>query len=158
MPCSWSAPPAGCIFGLSFLDPMMIPTRGASTSISSNAASTSGMGSITSVSVDPGSDTSKSRSPVGWGCSAGGDRYRARGDVGAHLPALEVDDGDALIGAVSRRRRVRAEPGVLGYRVEPPDHVALRGARRIPGAGEHDGDRPILGEVHLSSGESAGLA
>ena len=45
MPASWRAWPAGCIFGLSFFEPMMIPTRGASTSISSNAASTSGIGS-----------------------------------------------------------------------------------------------------------------
>jgi hypothetical protein len=64
MPASCSAAPAGCIFGLSFFEPMMIPTRGASTSISSKAASTSGIGSRV-----VGTTISVSVSVLGWsGC------------------------------------------------------------------------------------------
>jgi hypothetical protein len=43
MPASCSAAPAGCIFALSLFEPMMIPTRGSSTLISSKASSTAGI-------------------------------------------------------------------------------------------------------------------
>src|SRR5687767_10408029 len=79
---------------------MMIPTRGASTSISSNASSTAGIVSGTSVSV------SLTLSFLG--------RHlldRPRRDVGAHLHAVELDPLSGIVSAIPRLGRRDAEGG-----------------------------------------------
>src|ERR1043165_9428141 len=64
MPASSKALPAGSIFGLSFFGPMMIPTCGSSTSISSNASSTAGI-----VAVSAGSGGGAAAGPGACGSS-----------------------------------------------------------------------------------------
>src|SRR5436190_22456877 len=92
----------------------MVPTSGASTSFSSNAASTSGIGSKVAVStsrpVPPGSAISIGPSPFGsrggfWfsvSRSSRGDSVdRTSGDVLSHLHALKRDEPRRLIGAIA---------------------------------------------------------
>ena len=167
----------------------MIPTRGASTSISSNAASTSGIGSsgaagaATSVSV-LGLSASPRLSPFSLSSVATA-LDGARGDVGAHLLAVELDQLGGRVGALARLGRasgpspvtlstrppavtispasVRAVPAWVtstpsGTASRPRDHVALRRALRVAGRGEHHGHRPVVGELGLDAGEPAGLA
>ena len=108
IPASCSAVPAGCILGLSFLEPMMIPTRGASTSISSNAASTSGIGSsfagvATSVSVLGSRCISTVvSSPL---LSARDRGHGPLSDVGPHLLAAEINHPRGLVRALAGGRR-----------------------------------------------------
>ena len=96
MPRSRSSLPAGSIVGLSLAEPMMIPTRGASTSMPSKASSTSGM-----VSGGSGSDSLVAAPRCGSRVSTAGrlaHPFRdSRGDVSAVLRAVEVDVLDALV-------------------------------------------------------------
>src|ERR671929_2203476 len=121
---------------------MMIPTRGASTSISSNAASTSGIGSRVAVSVSvsvcgsrlrPGSAVSIPPRVL----SVDLVRYaldRAPRDVLTHLHPVEADLARRLVGTAPRGLRIRAEPG-------DPEH---------PASGGHD---PAVG---IASGPRVG--
>src|SRR4029077_6754219 len=111
MPASSRALPAGCIFGLSFFEPMMIPTCGSSTSISSKASSTAGIVAAWVGSAGPvGADV-----PVGWGWGsseislisflfrlAGDALDGAGGDVGADLHSLEGDPAGGIVCAIAR--------------------------------------------------------
>src|SRR5215207_5314475 len=150
MPASWSASPAGCILGLSFFEPMMIPTRGAATSISSKASSTAGISvgaAGVGAGVSPGigsSEISLTWCPLWLSGHALGS---ARGDVGADLHSLE---GDPAGGTVSTLALGRPRVGQLGERRrlgEPLDHVALRGGGGIAGRGEDERHGPVLGEL-----------
>ena len=180
--------PAGCIFGLSFFEPMMIPTSGSSTSISSKASSTAGIvaGSAAGGSVGCGrlgvSEISLISSSLVW--LAGHALDGAGGDVGADLHSVEGDP------ARPHRMRDRApRPGVgprpVTLSTRPPavtispsrsavpawvtsassaassrprDHVALRGGLRVAGRGEDDGHRPVVAELGLGAGQAARLA
>src|SRR3954453_18140769 len=113
---------------------MMIPTEGASISISSNTASTSGIGSKVAVStspllrppgcaisIDPSPFASRtivtSRSAVYEGRES---MDRPSGDVGSHLHARERDQSRGLIRALARLRGRRAQSGHV-------HHPAARG-------------------------------
>src|SRR5919112_231150 len=127
MPKSSSACPAGCIFGLSFFEPMMIPTRGASTSISAspNAVSTSGIGSVAAGWATPVSVLGScigAFSPSRRGSGHAGDG--PGGDVGAHLLALELDHPSRVVGALARDAGVRAECRHVQDPATGGDHVA----------------------------------
>src|SRR5436190_7190167 len=115
MPWSSSAWPAGCIFGLSFFEPMMIPTSGASTSISSNALSTSGIGSVVAVSASLRCVPSGSAISIDLlllGCLVRGHRADGPlGDVRAPLHAVERNHVRRLVDAVPRLLGGRTERG-----------------------------------------------
>src|SRR5262245_38341251 len=161
MPASCRAVPAGCIFGLSFFEPMMIPTRGASTSISSKASSTAGIGVD---SVGWGSSEISLISSFLWLGLTGDALDGAGGDVGAHLLPVELDPPGRIVCAIAGRgrggpeRRHVEDPtsggkdlavvlrragvgdlGELGGVVEAADRVAHRGALRVAGRGEDQG-------------------
>src|SRR3954451_1623104 len=102
---------------------MMIPTRGASTSISSNAASTSGIGSrvagtLVSVSV-LGSRCISTSLLSGLDGVHGACR-----DVGTHLLAVEVDHVGRLVGPVARLGRRRAQRGRVQHPAAGGDDLA----------------------------------
>src|SRR5918994_7631622 len=119
MPASWSAWPAGCILDLSFFDPMMIPTSGASTSISSKAASTSGIVWTPVWRCGAGSAGSiLSMVPLVVGCgfgrpggSADDALDRACRDVRPHLLAFEVDQIGGIVRPLPRLCGVGPDPG-----------------------------------------------
>src|SRR2546421_4372521 len=167
---------------------MMIPTRGASTSISSNASSTSG---TVAVAGAPGSATPGSP-PFSGSCisirilplSIGGDALdRSRRDVGAHLHAVEADPARRIVRPIAGVGWGRTQSGYVehpaargddlaaalgGPRVqhlgnlrrllEALDHVPFRGGFGVARGGEDDGDRPVGAELGLGAGEAAGLA
>src|SRR6478752_4314170 len=152
MPASSSALPAGCIFGLSFFEPMMIPTRGSSTSISSKASSTAGI-------VTPagrGSEGSLA-APLGWGsseisltwflpgCWSTGDALDgAGGDVGADLHSLEGDPAGSIVCAIACLGRRRAEARHVQYPPARGNDLAVALSRPRVG---HFGDLGRLGEA-----------
>src|SRR5215203_4678591 len=120
MPSSSSALPAGSIFGLSFFEPMMIPTRGSSTSISLKASSTAGIvaSSLGSTGVVDGAPAV----PLGLGsseislisllCGLAGDPLDgAGGDVGADLHSREGDPAGGIVRTIARLGRARPQPG-----------------------------------------------
>src|SRR5690348_16740196 len=106
MPASSSAFPAGSIFGLSFFEPMMIPTCGSSTSISVNASSTV---AIVAVSLGSAGGSVGAAAPVGCGsseisliCSSlvrlTGDPLDGAGsDVGPDLHPVEGDPAGRIV-------------------------------------------------------------
>src|SRR4051794_11605180 len=164
MPASSRALPAGCIFGLSFFEPMMIPTCGSSTSISSNASSTAGI-----VAAWVGSAGAVgSGEPVGWGSSeislisflsrlAGDPLDGAGGDVGTDLHSIEGDPAGGIVCAIARLRRARAEAGHIQYPPTGRDYLAV--ARDGAGVG-HLGDRRRLGQAvdHVALGGALWIA
>src|SRR5680860_1281550 len=97
MPASCRAAPAGCILGLSFFEPMMIPTWGASTSISSKAFSTAGI--VVAPLGCGSSEISLICSSLGSGLitSTGYPLDRAGGDVGADLHSVEGDPAGSIV-------------------------------------------------------------
>ena len=70
-------------------------------------------------------------------------RSRAAAGVGAERGHVQhpAAGGDDL--AVARGGAGVGHLGQLGRRVEAADHVALRGALRVAGRGEHQGHRPV---------------
>src|SRR5258706_5130012 len=120
MPASCRAAPAGCILGLSFFEPMMIPTWGSSTSISSNASSTAG------IAVAPvgcgSSEISLISSSLGSRVisSTGYPLDRAGGDVGADLHSVEGDPAGRIVCAIARRGGRRPQ-------CREVEHAAARG-------------------------------
>src|SRR5262249_42316186 len=134
------------IRGLSLAEPMMIPTRGASTSISSNASSTSGIGSRVSGSASPvaapgrGSTVSTSRSlddrsdhRRALAGNAFGDAER---DVVPVLGPVELDFRDRGVGTLAGLGNARAERGHVEDAATGGDDLAV--APRRPGVGHLD--------------------
>ena len=114
MPRSSSSAPAFSITGMSLFEPMTMPTRGASTSSSSNSASTT-------VSVLARRLASLSLDPV----------HRARGYVVSHLFAIEFDPLGGGVGAIAGlRRRSRRAPVTLSTR--PPAVTILPSRSAVP--------------------------
>src|SRR6266576_2661671 len=123
MPASSKALPAGSIFGLSFFEPMMIPTCGSSTSISSNASSTAGIvadsagsaGGTAAVPVACGSSEISliSSSLGGWPIVDALDG--AGGDVVPDLHSLEGDPAGSIVRTSAGLGRARPEPRHVQY-------------------------------------------
>src|SRR5215218_7773290 len=183
MPASSRALPAGCILGLSFFEPMMIPTWGSSTSISSKASSTAGIAVGVDAGVWPGVGSSEISLTVCPLWLSGHALDGAGGDVGADLHSLEGDPARGTVSALPRGRGGGPEagdvedpaaggddlavalrgPGVghLGERgcfLETVDRIALRGGGRVAGGSEHQGHGPVVGELGTGSREAARLA
>src|SRR3954452_13476687 len=116
MPASCKAAPAGCILGLSFFEPMMIPTIGSSTSISSNASSTAGIaapcaGGVSSLGIDPSIGSSEISLTV---FLSGLSRHAlggTGGDVGADLHSVEGDPACRIVCTIAGVGRCRSEGG-----------------------------------------------
>ena len=140
MPRSSSSFAAGSIAGMSLLEPMTMPTRGASTSMPSNSASTA-------VSVWRSCAGLLAHAPAA--CSAMSRAQLApveldhvggsiRGVPGGTASAPERGDvEDAAAGGHDRRRRPRRCPRAItstsgGHAVEAADDVAA--TRRTPGS------------------------
>src|SRR5689334_16449077 len=155
MPASSSALPAGCILGLSFFEPMMIPTCGSSTSISSKASSTAGIVAARVGSAGPAGGLA---APVGWGsseislicssCSLGGlagdPLDGAGGDVGADLHSLEGDPAGGIVCTIARLGGARTKTRHVQYPPTGGDDLAVA----LGGAGVgHLGDRRRLVET-----------
>src|SRR6476646_7161661 len=158
MPTSSRALPAGSIFGLSFFEPMMIPTWGSSTSISVKASST-----VAIVAVSVGAAASKNKSvavPVGCGSSeislisllwnlsvnglAGDALDGAGGDVGADLHSLERDPAGGIVCTIARLGGTATQAGHIQHPPPGGDDLAVP----LGGAGVgHLGDLRRLGEA-----------
>src|SRR5918996_4158487 len=144
MPASCRASPAGCIFGLSLAEPMMIPTSGASTSISSNASSTAGIVAVAgpSLSANPDSGAPSSGSYISISLPSlafrGEALNRARRDVGAHLHSVEADPAGSIVRLLAGIRRGGAETGDVQHPAPRGHDLAVApGGARV----QHLGDR-----------------
>src|SRR5690349_19986226 len=163
MPATCSGALACCMFGLYSNEPMMIPTSGSSTSISSKASSTAGIVVGRTDPADPvgcGSEISLTWIPL-WGELTGDAPDCAGGDVAADLHSVEGDPLGRIVCTIAGRGRRRPQPGhvehapaggddlavahrgagvgdlgQLGGGREPLDHVALGGGLRVAGRGE----------------------
>src|SRR5688572_28151630 len=122
---------------------MMIPTCGASMSISSNTRSTDGIGSATRTStsplLSPSLSGASSRISSGSRISivalsfSGGDAVnRPRGDVGAHLLAVELDPARRIVRALARLGRVGSQRGHVQHASPGGEEVgSLAGGPRV---------------------------
>src|SRR5258705_6633621 len=123
MPASCRAAPAGCILGLSFFEPMMIPTWGSSTSISSNAFSTAGIAVVPVLGCGSSEISLISSSLGSKDMSAGYPFDRAGGDVGADLHSVEGDPAGRIVCTIARRGRRRAERGHVEHAATGGHHL-----------------------------------
>src|SRR3954453_1832102 len=162
MPSSSSALPAGSIFGLSFFEPMMIPTCGSSTSISVKASSTAG---IVAMSVgSAGAGSAGVAVPIGCGSSeislisflsgSGRDPLDgAGGDVGADLHSLEGDPADGIVRTIARLGGAGPEAGHVQHPAACGDDLTI--ALRRAGVRDLGGPRRLgeaVDDVALRSG------
>src|SRR6478735_1925131 len=116
MPASCRAAPAGCILGLSFFEPMMIPTRGSSTSISSKASSTAGIvvpwvGGGPSLGIDSSIGSSEISLTLVLSGLSGHALGGAGGDVGADLHSVEGDPARRTVSTLTGGGGGRSQPG-----------------------------------------------
>src|SRR5215211_639013 len=174
MPASSSALPAGSIFGLSFFEPMMIPTCGSSTSISVKASSTV---AIVAVWVGSAGGSAGVAVPVGWGSSeislirssqvlillvnltgsAGDPLDGAGGDVGADLHSLELDPAGCIVRTIAGFGGTATQPGHVQHPAAGGDDLAVALRR----AGMRDlGEFRRLGKAgdHVAAGGGLGVA
>src|SRR4051794_10904193 len=180
MPASLSAAPAGCILGLSFFEPMMIPTCGSATSISSKASSTAGIAALWvggGLGADPSVGIGSSEISLTLVLSLSGHALSgAGGDVGADLHSIEGDPARRTVSACAGGGRRRPEAGHVedpaaggddllaaarGARMgdlgdlrcllEAADRIALGGRAGIARRSEDEGHGPVVVELGADS-------
>ena len=118
----------------------MIPTSGASTSISSNAASTSGMRLDVGLGVGGGSPLSGSLVSIVVPLFAqpAATRSTARAAMSrAHLHSIEADQLGGIVGA-ARGRRPASGPSPVTFSTRPPAVTISPSLRGGAGVGDLD--------------------
>src|SRR4051794_21719204 len=139
---------------MSDLEPMMMPTRGASTSSSANSAS-----AWTWVLGGAGSDIGDVPAQL---ATVELDHVRgsirgAPGGTGVVPERGDIEDASArrddLAVALGRARVDDLHVG--GHGVEPADHVARGGGRRVAAGRQHDRDRRARVPLELEAVEAA---
>src|SRR5215218_5285436 len=136
MPASSSALPAGSIFGLSFFEPMMIPTWGSSTSISVKASSTVAIVAVWLGSAGAGS--AGVAAPIGCGSSeislisfplwfglTGNPLDGAGGDVGPDLHPLESDPAGCIVRPIAGLGGTATQAGQVQHPAAGGDDLAV---------------------------------
>src|SRR6476619_1951549 len=158
MPASCSAAPAGCILGLSFFEPMMIPTIGSSTSISSNASSTAGIvvpwvGGGPSLGIDSSIGSSEISLTLVLSGLSGHALGGAGGDVGADLHSVEGDPARRIVCTIAGVGRCRSGGGHVEDASPFRDDIAvLRRGPRVSHLGQLDRIGEAADHVPLRGG------